>query len=158
MPRCYGSKDEDARVIGGACQPVSHTGDTDETVLAQFLLPAGALRTNGRLEIYTLWSFPGSTNPKTKRIKVGATEFMAVVTNGATSVILGRNTLIFARGRTSQISMAKTAPSGLGAQTSAITTGAEDLDTELTVTITAQLGNSGETIVLEAWQAVLLNP
>lgn len=144
--------------LGGSAQAVALTGTTDKTVLASVSIPAGTIATNARLEVYTLWSFTGSTNAKTKFVELGSTAFMEVATTGGTSVILGRNTVIFARGRASQVSMVKTAASGLGAQTSAVTTGTENLDSALLLKICGQLASGSETLTLEAWDATLWNP
>lgn len=146
------------RVLAQSCQAVALTGSTNETTLATIAIPAGLLQTNGKIVVSTIWSFTGSTNAKTKRVKLGTTAFMAVATTGGTSVTLFREFAIFARGRASQLAILSSAPSGQGAQTSANTTGTENLDSDLNLTITGQLASAGETLTLEAYTVSIVNP
>lgn len=157
MPSYTPPPETHGRTLAQSATSVSLTGTTDETTLASYTLPAGFVRTGGRIEVYTLWSMTGSTNAKTKRVKIGSTAFMAVATTSGTTVALGRLTTLFARSRTSQLAILASAPSGAGAQSSANTTGTEDLDTSLTLAITGQLASSGETLTLEAYSITIFN-
>lgn len=147
------------RVLAQSAQAVTLTGSTGETTLASLTIPAGTLKTDGGLLVFTQWTMTGSTNAKTKRIKLGSTSFLNLATTTNTILTYARDLHILARGRSSQISMGATITGGaVGQQSIAATTGTENLDSDLTLAITGQLASAGESLVLEAYRVTLFNP
>lgn len=147
------------RILAQSAQAVSLTGSTDETTLASLTIPAGLIKTNGGILVYSHWSMTGNTNNKRKRIKLGSKSFLDLTTSGGTIVSYARELWIFARGRASQVAMGAGITGGaVGQQAVATATATEDLDTDLTLAITGQLGTGTDTLTLEAYSVQLFNP
>jgi hypothetical protein len=133
----------------------SHTGDTNETVLATISLPGGLMGPNGVVRVTSLWSYTNSGNNKTMRTRLGGiagTSHATTVTTATASArvqcqINNRNS------QSSQVS----APAGFGSGVmfgvsgGALTTGTIDTSTSQDIVLTAALANSGETITLESY-------
>jgi hypothetical protein len=138
--------------LGQSSVAVSHTGNTDETVLATVTIPAGAIGPNGQLLIQALWAFTG-TNTKTPRIRlggIGGSIFYAAAhtTNlSCTSItrIGNRNAA------NSQVAGVVSIASGVGASASGVFTAAVDTSAEVTLVFTGQLTNTGEAISIESY-------
>ena len=131
------------------------TGTTSETALATITIPGGAMGANGVLRITALWTFTGSTNSKTFRVRmggIGGTAFLNSATTTATNVILSSHTIVYnANSQSAQKSyVANSASNGpFGFTTSAANTGAIDTSADWSLVISGQLANTGETITLE---------
>lgn len=61
-----------ARILGASSAPVSHTGNTNETILATIPVPAGLMGLNGTIRIDTLWSFSGGNGTRQPIVRFGA--------------------------------------------------------------------------------------
>ena len=142
-------------VLAASAAASSHTGDTNETTLATITVPAAAMGANGYVVIESLWTVTNSGNNKIVRTKFGATTMMsATFTTEATYNNLVR---IANRNATnSQVSSTTTVGSGgWGQSTSATNTAAIDTTASVSITLTGQLANTGETITLESYVARL---
>ncbi len=142
-------------ILAASAAASSHTGDTNETTLATITVPANALGANGYVVIESLWTVTNSANNKIVRTKFGATTMMsATFTTQATYNNLVR---ISNRNATnSQVSSTTTVGAGgWGQSTSATNTAAIDTTASVSVTLTGQLANTGETITLESYVARL---
>jgi len=146
--------------LGRSAVAVSHTGDTSETLLASVTVPANAMGANGRLVIDTLWSFTGSANSKTPRVRfsgAGGTVYMSHIITSGTAVTAHYETTISNRGATnSQVGGGVSQFGGVGTSTAALVTSSVDTTAATTVYITGQLASAGETITLEAYEVRLL--
>lgn len=141
-------------LAAGAAASNTHTGNTNETALATISIPAGLLGANGFLIVWFTGTHTNNGNNKTWRVKLGSTNFgdRTETTTASTSilrVISNRN------GAAAQVSHNALASSGLGSTTGAVTTGTENTATALTLTITAQLGNAGDSMTLESYVVLL---
>ena len=127
----------------------SVTGTTTETTLATITIPANAMGPNGQIEIIPLWSFTNSANTKTMRVKFASTAFY---TQAATATAVTQSLVRIAnRNSASSQVGAPGANAGLGNFTAAVITSAENTASPVTLTITGQLTNTGETITLESY-------
>ena len=127
----------------------SVTGTTTETTLATITIPANAMGPNGQIEIIPLWSFTNSANTKTMRVKFASTAFY---TQAATATAVTQSLVRIAnRNSASSQVGAPGANAGLGNFTAAVITSAENTTSPVTLTITGQLTNTGETITLESY-------
>jgi hypothetical protein len=132
----------------------AHTGDTNETTLASITLPANTLGLNGRLRIIADFSHTGSAGTFTPKTKFGGTGILtASYGSGVASVrhcvdIVNRNSA------SSQFVHAD-AVSSAAAWSVSNTTLAIDTTADATILLTGTLGNSGDTVTLEAYQIIL---
>lgn len=155
IPHRAGTVSSSPTILGLGAAAASITGTTNETTLATIAVPGGSMGPNGQIEIVTHWTYTSSANNKIFRIKLGATTFwqLTVTTNVNLQTycrICNRNSAA------SQVVFTLSGgTSGFGQSGSAITTGTENTDTTLNMTITAQLANAGETIQLESYLAKL---
>lgn len=136
---------------------VSHTGDTNETVLATVAIPAGLLGANGRIEIVALWSITNSANNKIARIRFGTSGSglggtQVSTTTQTTSATIGTLTIINNRNSaSSQVATPQMVFAGSG-----ITAAVAVIDTANAseINLTGQLALGSETITLEAYQVL----
>ncbi len=144
---------------------VSHTGNTNETVLATVTLPAGIIGPSGLVRVRTLWTVTNSANNKTRRIRFGAlgagtggTVLLGVAT--ASTLTIEHFTQFQNRGaNNSQVGMATGAGTGgFTESTSAIATAAIDTTAATDIVITGQLALGTETITLESYSVEVLRP
>lgn len=140
----------------GAASPV--TGTTNETTLATIVVPAGAMGLNGVLRIRPKFTYTGSTNLKTLRVRLGGSTLWSG-TNASNASNLGSEPYIDIQNRnsvSSQIGMPADA-AGVNLQiVGAFLTAAIDTSAAQNLTITGQLASSGETITLEAYNVEIL--
>lgn len=140
-------------------------GSTAEEVLAQILVPAGAMGLNGALRVSTLWTVNNNANAKEVRYRLGATALGGSAwwanTTFLASVVTGMpppNTL---RNRGAANSQLAYPTSNGGLTTSAntsIATFAEDTSQPLILAITGKKANGADTLTLEGWTVELLRP
>ncbi len=145
------------RVLAASGVSASHTGDTNETALATVTVPAGAMGANGALRITALWTYTNSANTKTLRCRFGnglsGTTFISTT---ATTTAAQRNQILI-QNRNATNSQIGGQPSGLLAASSVANgTGTIDTTASQSVTLSALLANSGETITLESYVVELL--
>lgn len=136
-------------VLGKQHTASSVTGTTSDTTLYSLVIPGGTIKANGALRIWPLFSFTGSTNLKTMKVKLGGTVFLSVSSSATANISAVFFQMI--RNRNSQSAqVAGNTTGGFGVQTNAVYTGAVDTSVNQTLEVTGQLANSGETITLES--------
>lgn len=139
----------------GAAQ--SHTGDTNEFVLATIPIPANALGANGVLRVTTFWTMTSSGNNKTLRIRLGGSGVggTAIFTSAALTTIdhaRCETTLIASNATNAQVTQSYYArgtdnlTNGSAASASTV-----DMTADQNLAITAQLGSASETIALTGY-------
>jgi hypothetical protein len=140
---------------------VSVTGTLTETALATYTMPGGLMSANGQLEIFHFWSFTNSANSKTLRVRLsavgGGSSGNAYLSNTLTtfSTVKGITCIRNANSTSSQKGWGTSSASSSGLGTSgALTSSTRDTGSNLDVCILGLLGNSGETITLEAYSIV----
>jgi hypothetical protein len=152
--------DTTVKIVASANLQSSHTGNTNEFVLATVPVPARAMGLNGRLRIIALWSATNSANSKTVRIRFGGVSGTIyhehALPNQAVSKsmteIQNRNSA------SSQLGKPKTMDA-FGDSTAALVTSVIDTDAAATdICFTGQLTSGGETVSLEAYIVELLLP
>jgi hypothetical protein len=149
-------------VLAQSAVALSHTGDTNETVLATIAIPANVIGANGRVVIETSWSFTSSANSKTLRVRFGASGGgvggTALLALGFTTTAMYHDYRAIANrnATNSQIAMLNTGVGGGwgGANNTPIAT-AVDTTAATEVVLSAQLANAGETITLESYQVLV---
>ncbi len=135
----------------------SAPADTNENTLATIVVPAGIMGPNGCLRITTQWTFTGSVNSKTWRVRFGA---LAAQDNGTSSagvtslraVTEIRNVNSAAVQKSSSFSF--TIAGSLPATTPG--SGTVDTSSAVNMTITGQKGSAGETLTLESYLVEVL--
>lgn len=136
-------------VLGKQHTASSVTGTTAETTLYSLVIPGGTIKANGALRILPVFSFTGSTNLKTFKIKLGGTEFLLISTSTAANI--GHSSFLTIRNRNSQsVQIAGNPTGGFGLQTAAFPSGTVDTSVDQTLAITGTLASAGETITLES--------
>lgn len=140
----------------------SHTGDLLETTLGTITIPANAMGANGCTRVTFLMSFTNSANNKITKLYFGGTGGVNYI--AVTNSVQGSNRIqsqICNRAATnSQVGNNFQAQGGFGASAAAppFLTSAIDTTVSVTVVITGQLANTGESIALEMYSAELMIP
>lgn len=136
---------------------ISNTGNTTENIIYAGVIPGNAVGINGSYIIRCLFSCTSNTNTKTFKIKLNGNIIATSVIS--TSVPAQKTfTEISNRGSlSSQISGPSDSNINNGTFTSAIATYTIDTSQSITLTVTAQLGNSSDTMNLESIE-VIANP
>lgn len=141
---------------------VSHTGNTNETVLATISIPANSMGLNGALRIKTYWTITANTNTKTARLRLGGIGGTVVgpgnAWNAAAVTVPHSETLVQNRNSaSSQICRNITnRSSDLLMQLQANIAAAVDTTVAQDLVITGQLGVGTDTITLESYIVELL--
>lgn len=140
-------------IVARVSSQTSHTGDTNETTLKTFTVPANTIGINGHLRITILVGGSGTNDTKTIRMKFGGTTFMTAVSVSAN--ISGRFVIdIYNRGAAnSQVG----AVVSNGFSSTAIVTAAIDTTLAKDIVITGQLANGSDAVSVEAY-TVEINP
>ncbi len=147
-----------------ACIPAansSHTGNTTETVLATYTLPANTLSANGILRITSLWKKTGTAGTRTERIRLGGTSGTSYYenTNSANILSMTNQILIYANGATNaQKGFGTNSSSGLGTVAGTNVTSSVDTTNNVDVVLSTQLSNSGDTDELESYLIEQIEP
>lgn len=135
-------------VTAASAAASSVTGTTSDTTLFTFPLPAGTVGPNGAIQIIVGFSYTNSGNNKTLRVKIGGTNFAAVVVT--TTAAMVRNMVVYnVNSQAVQTEWTSTIAAGFGVTTNALTSGAKDLSVAQDITVSGQLASSGETITME---------
>lgn len=123
--------------------------DTDENTLATVTIPANAMGPNGYIRIIHLWTLTNSANAKTKRIKLGGSNFLA----RAETTVASSEVMTIIRNRNSTSSQVSFANNATSFSTSANTnqTGSIDTTSAQTLLITGQKATGTETMTLESY-------
>ncbi len=136
-------------ILAASFVGASLTGTLIETTLATITVPGNTMGANGRIEIETIWSFTNSANNKTARVKFGGTTLQNIVLT--TNNSMRTSCFIANRNNTASQVAPPNSSTGSGATTNAIITAAIDTTSSVSITITGQLANTGETITLEGY-------
>lgn len=126
----------------------SHTGNTSETTLKTYSIPANSLGANGWIEVYlNAGPHTNSANAKTYRVKYGGTSFAALA---ATTSVTGKFIIRISNMNVTNAQNSGTSSAGIssGFSTNAALTGTIDTTAAQDLTITGQLANSGESIAV----------
>jgi len=148
-------------IVGmSAVTGMSVTGTLTETTLATISVPANAMGANGALRITAQWSKTGTAGTLQAKMKFAGTTFHDSGVTGGATVISGRTQVeIHNRNATNSQVAASTTQVNFSAQnTAAVVTSAIDTTSNQDVTLTCQLGNTGDTCVLESYTVELLEP
>jgi hypothetical protein len=145
-----------AHLLCSGTTALAVTGTLTETTLATCTVPAGAMGLTGSVRIETTWSYTNSANSKTLRVKFGGTSYLAVaLTTSATGadvrIIRNRNSASSQIGNIGTGTPAYTLNSSAALPTSSV-----DTTAAVTILLTGQLANTGETITLEGYEVWLL--
>lgn len=147
------------RILAASNAAVSCPADTTEDTLATITVPAGAMGLNGILRITTHWTFTGSTNSKTWRVKFGSMSAQDTGTTSASVTSLRCHTEIrnvasasSQKGNSYSLTIAGSVPA------TSPTTAAIDTTAAVTMLITGQKGLAGETLTLDYYLVELITP
>lgn len=148
------------KILAASAVAVSHTGNTNETVLATINIPAGAMGTNGIIRITYDWTIPSSANNKTLRARLGGIGGTAVTGTAFTTVAnaFHRTTIANRNSASSQWSSTDRSRGTDGVSTYEIATATIDTSAAQTLVLTGQLASAAETITLESYLAELITP
>lgn len=142
-------------LIGIGTTPQSVTGTVNETTLATINVPV--MGPNDFVEVYTTWAYTNSANTKTLRVRFGGasgTQYLG--TTQSTSATTSDYRRIMNAGATnSQVGNYSTSGNPYSASSGAIVTSSVDTTVATTIVISGQLANSGETMTLSNYYAVL---
>jgi hypothetical protein len=144
-------------VLATSAVATPHTGDTNETVLATINLAANTLGANGLLRVNALYTMTNNGNNKIMRVRLGGLSGAAFTAITVTTVadyvlwswIQNRNAVNSQVGKES-------GQGSYGSGTGSVSTGSINTSSAQTLVITGQLGNSADTIQLEAYIVELL--
>ncbi len=132
---------------------------TTEAALATITIPGGAIGPNGWVEIYTSFSFTGSTNTKALRVRAGGisgSAFFDITLNVATQLNYARLTqIINNNSQSSQKGFSVTGGAGTGLGSAALPTASVNTASNWDLVITGQKGLAGDTLTLESYKVVI---
>lgn len=133
----------------------SLTGTVNETALATFTIPGGTMGANGALRVTFMFSFTGSTNIKTLRLRFGGVSGTIYSLLGtATATFVSAQFMTIIRNRNSASSQIGFSTAGGSSpfvlNSTANITSSVDTSNDVDVVITGQLASSGETITLQS--------
>lgn len=143
----------DWKVLAQSGVAVSHTGNTNETVLATVAMPGGTLGANGVLRITTLWTVTNSADNKTFRVRLGGVSGAQVLSVGVTTVATAiiQRTVWNRNSEASQVSWAAgTANSFLIAGAANFTSMVNTANAQ-DIVISGQLATGTDTVTLEGY-------
>lgn len=147
------------QVMGQSGTAVTAPLDTAENILATISIPAGTMLANDSLEILTMWTYTGSINLKTLRIRlggIGGTQYMNSARNSGTEVGLQLAHTIRNRATVnSQIGYGN-GNFTFSASTGAPTTGAIDMASAQDLVITGTKATGAESLILESYSVKLV--
>jgi hypothetical protein len=151
------------RVLGQGVGPADHTGDTTHTKVASVLVPAGAMGTNGQLDIEPVWSNNNSVNNKTRSVYLSATDAIAGTAYSATNATTTVVTWFLHRIRNMNAANAQegshavSATGGPGSFGSVVTS-AIDTTANAYVVFSVQLADAGDSVGLDYYRVTLTRP
>ena len=128
----------------------SLTGTVAETQSAAVTIPANTLGATGCLRVTGIMTGTGTAGTKSVRVKFGGTTCYAVA-NASTVLSHSFSFVIFNKTTATQVALAVGAAVGYGASNTTSVTGSIDTTADVTLQFTSQLGNSGDTMVLDRY-------
>jgi hypothetical protein len=143
------------KVIAASAVAASHTGNTDETVLATITVPAGAMGANGVVRVVAQYEMTSSANTKTTRMRADGISGTVFRTLAHTTTAGYRDHMQIANrnATNSQVGHSSGTSGGSGTSASANVTAAIDTTAAFDIVITVQLTNTGETMTLNSYLA-----
>ncbi len=144
------------RVLAASAVAASHTGDTNETILATVNVPAGAMGPNGALRVTAYFSHTNSANNKILYVKLGGVsgrEFLAIQPTTSAGNIHQR-TIHNRNAQNAQVALQHNTSATFGVGTPR--TGTIDTSVSQDLVFTGTLTNAGETVTLESYLVELL--
>ncbi len=141
------------RVLSIGTDGYAHTGDTNETSVLSYTLPAGSMSADSVIRITSFWSHTSNANNKTMRIDFGGTNYMsATKTTGGWWQQL---TIISSDNSVSAQKAISASIDGLGSAGSQVTS-AVDTTANVTIDFTVELANAADTATLETYVIELI--
>ena len=127
----------------------AHTGDTTQTSVHTYTLPAGTMGANGMIQIESLWSCTNNANSKTVRVKFGAATLKSQTMTSKSSGFFISTT--FNRSSESSQVFMPSVVAAYGTSTTVITTPTIDTAADVVIDFTVQLNAvDSDDIALEA--------
>lgn len=162
QPAAAVTPDFEALEIDGS--NVDHTGDTVETQVKSFTLPADSLKANGYMIILFQAFYLGTAGAKTVSVELGASEIYRLSNSAGIDGAATCEGRTFARNsQSSQYNSTiahfsdDEAGSSGGFEFSRVILTSEDMSTELDITIKVTLGNAADTISIRGWGIYVIN-
>jgi hypothetical protein len=124
---------------------VSLTGTTSETTMQTLSLNGGVMGPKGKLRVYIMFNVPNNANTKTLRLKTGGTAIWQLAVTAA----VGAFAHVFVANMGSESSQITSLfnTTGFGGNTvTTNTTSTINTAADFVLTLTGQLGNSGDTL------------
>jgi hypothetical protein len=151
------------RTLGQAVGPADHTGDTTHTKVASVLVPAGAMGTNGQLDIEANWSNNNNGNNKTRSVYFSATDAIAGTAYSATNATTTIFTWFMHRIRNMNAANAQqgshaSSSAGSPGSFSGVVTSAIDTTADAYVVFSVQLADAGDSVGLDYYRVTLTRP
>lgn len=156
-----------SRVLAMSTTAASHTGNTSETAVATYTLPANTLPANGALRIHLLASRTGSAGTATIRVRFGG---ISGTVYGSTALTTNANAwvsggpLIYANNSTSaqkgtHLSTSSFVSFWSGSNsTTAFNTSAVDTTSNADIVITVELANAADSGIIQGYFIELVQP
>lgn len=139
----------------------SHTGDTNETVLASIAITGNVMGVNGTLCVNMLGSCTGSANSKTFKIRFGSTNntsgtaYLSQSTSNSANVSFAPAPWCIANRNATNSQVGDNNPAA-GFGSGSIVTSSIDTTATTYIVVTGQLTNTGETIACERLSVTLI--
>jgi hypothetical protein len=146
-----------AGILAQSAVPSSVTGTTTETVLATINIPAGAVGPNGYVRITADWSLTSNADTKNFRMRLGGNTIGSSYTlNAAQSTFFSDAAVYNQNSQSSQYTRFRGNTGGqYNVSTGSLTA---NMATAQSLTLTAQLGTSTDTVTLLSYTVEILNP
>lgn len=130
----------------------SHTGDTNETVLATYTLPGNLMGIKSMIQIVSLWTHTTSANNKSLLVRFGSGAFLATIKTSVLSSNLITN--IYNQNNTS-LQIGYTNNQGVyGTNTSGNYSSSVDTTSDVIMNIACVLADAGDIITLESYSII----
>jgi hypothetical protein len=128
----------------------SHTGDTNETVLATITIPPSTIGANGQIKLNVFWNITNSANSKTIKARLGGIGGTALFTGVMTTIanVWSTSILISQNATNSQNTFTLVSRGTDGLITTGAVTSSLDMTQSQSLVLTGQLANTGETITV----------
>lgn len=144
-------------VLAQSGAATSAGADTSEDTLATITVPAGILRLNGCLVVSTAWSFTGSTNSKTFRVRysgASGTQYLNASTTTAANVVFNPPDIRICNTNSASAQTGINNSGTPGLANAANTSSSVNTANVSSLVITGQKANSGETLTLLNYSVV----
>ena len=145
------------QLAGGSAVALSHTGDTNETLLTSVTIPP--LGPNDQIAISALWQYPNSGNTKTLIVRFGTSSGVTgtVLASHASTTSLAMRWLVEGGNRNARNSQIwGTGGANVGTSPAANVVTALDTSVPTFINFTAQLASGAETITLAQYRVEIV--